>query len=63
MTGVQTCALPISWDNELKMMSSDGAFNPAAIEVIRRSLSELGLLDRAPEAKELYTDEFVPVKL
>ena len=60
---VSETAVARAWDNELKLMSRDGAFNPAAIEVIRKSLPELGLLDRAPEAKELYTDEFVPVKL
>ena len=60
---VSETAVTRAWDTELKLMSRDGAFNPAAIEVIRRSLPELGLLERAPEAKELYTDEFTPVKL
>ena len=60
---VSETAVTRAWETELKLMTTDGAFNPAAIEVIRRSLPELGLLERAPEAKELYTSEFVPVKL
>ena len=60
---VSETAVTRAWDTELKLMSRYGAFNPAAIEVIRRSLPELGLLDKVPEAKELYTGEFVPVKL
>jgi NitT/TauT family transport system substrate-binding protein len=42
--------------------SADGAFNPAAIEVIRHSLKELGILSAVPEAKTIYNDKFVPVK-
>ena len=39
------------------------AFDAPALEVIRRSLKELGIMDRMPEATELYTDQFIPVKL
>ncbi len=60
---VSETAVTRAWDNELKLMSSDGAFSPAAIEVIRNSLPQLGILESVPEAKALYTDEFVPVKL
>lgn len=52
-----------SYDYELGMLSMDGAFNPKAIETIRHSLKELKILDRVPEAKELYTAGFAPVKL
>jgi hypothetical protein len=34
-----------------------------AIDVIRNSLKELGILDFIPEAKVIYNDKFVPVKL
>jgi NitT/TauT family transport system substrate-binding protein len=52
-----------AYDLEIgKMLSTDGAFNPKAIEVIRGSLVELGILDKVPDAKDLYTDKFVPVK-
>ena len=36
--------------------SSDGAWDPAAIDVIRASLKELGILPTVPDAKALYTD-------
>ena len=52
-----------SYDHETPVMSDDGLFDPAALEVIRRSLKELGIMDRMPDAKELYTDQFIPVKL
>ena len=29
--------------------------------MIRHSLKELGILNRVPDAKELYNDKFVPV--
>jgi len=51
-----------AFDQDMKMMSADGAFSPAAIEVIRRSLVELGILETIPEARLLYTDRFVPVR-
>jgi NitT/TauT family transport system substrate-binding protein len=52
-----------SYDYELKMLSMDGAFNPKAIETIRFSLKDLGILDRIPEAKELFMPGFAPVKV
>lgn len=51
-----------AYPGDIAMMSNDGAFNPAAIETIRRSLPQLGILDTEPDAKALYTDRFVPVK-
>jgi hypothetical protein len=42
--------------------SADGAWDPKAIEVIRHSLKELGILPEVPDAKALYNDKFVPVK-
>jgi NitT/TauT family transport system substrate-binding protein len=51
-----------AFDQDMQMMSDDGAFSPAAIEAIRRSLVELGILDHMPEANSIYTDRFVPVR-
>jgi ABC-type nitrate/sulfonate/bicarbonate transport system substrate-binding protein len=50
------------YDAQMAGFSSDGAWNPAAIEVIRHSLKELGILPVAPEAKTIYNDQFVPVR-
>jgi NitT/TauT family transport system substrate-binding protein len=50
------------YDEEIKMLSYDGAFSPKALEVIRVSLKELGILGQVPEAKDLYDGSFTPVK-
>ncbi len=51
-----------AYDVEMKMLSDDGAFSVAGMDVVRHSLVELHILDRLPDAKDLYTDRFVPVK-
>ncbi len=50
------------YDAQIGGFSADGAFSPAAIDVIRHSLKELGILSTVPEAKTIYNDKFVPVK-
>ncbi|MFL4985550.1 MAG: ABC transporter substrate-binding protein [Xanthobacteraceae bacterium] len=50
------------YDSQIASFSDDGAWDMAAIDVIRQSLNELGILNRVPERHELYTDKFVPVK-
>jgi NitT/TauT family transport system substrate-binding protein len=51
------------YDAQVGGFSPDGAWDPASIEVIRKSLKELGILDSLPDAKTIYNDQFVPVKL
>ncbi len=51
------------YDTQINYFSTDGAWDPESIDVIRKSLKELGILDYVPEAKVLYNDQFVPVKL
>ena len=51
------------YDAQVNGFSRDGAWNPAAIEVIRKSLKDLGILDSLPDARTIYNDKFVPVKL
>jgi ABC-type nitrate/sulfonate/bicarbonate transport system substrate-binding protein len=50
------------YDAQIGGFSLDGAWNPVAIDVIRHSLKELGILPAVPEAKAIYNDKFVPVK-
>jgi ABC-type nitrate/sulfonate/bicarbonate transport system substrate-binding protein len=50
------------YDTQIGSFSTDGAWDPAAIDVIRNSLKELGILDTVPPAKSIYNDKFVPVK-
>jgi ABC-type nitrate/sulfonate/bicarbonate transport system substrate-binding protein len=50
------------YDAQIGGFSADGAWDPKAIDVIRHSLKELGILPTVPEAKTIYNDAFVPVK-
>ena len=50
------------YDAQMPSFSADGAWDPKAIEVIRHSLKELGILPDVPDAKALTNDKFVPVK-
>jgi NitT/TauT family transport system substrate-binding protein len=50
------------YDAQIGGFSADGAFSPAAIDVIRHSLKDLGILNAVPDAKSIYNDKFVPVK-
>jgi len=59
---VRASVMPKVYDTQIASFSDDGAWDPAALDVIRHSLNELGILNRVPEAKELYTDKFVPVR-
>jgi NitT/TauT family transport system substrate-binding protein len=49
-------------DGQFKMLSDDGAFNPAALDKISKSFVELGILSAEPDRKLMYVDTFVPVK-
>jgi NitT/TauT family transport system substrate-binding protein len=50
------------YDAQMVGFSLDGAWDPEAIDVIRASLKELGILPAIPDARALYTDKFVPVR-
>ncbi len=50
------------YDAQMAGFSLDGAWDPVAIDAIRHSLKELGILPVVPEAKTIYNDKFVPVK-
>jgi NitT/TauT family transport system substrate-binding protein len=59
--GLSEKVVDMVYDEEIRMLSSDGAFSPKALEVIRLSLKELGILDRTPAASDLYDAAFTPV--
>jgi NitT/TauT family transport system substrate-binding protein len=48
-------------DEVVRMTTKDGSFDPAAIEVVRRTMKEMGVLETVPEASALYSTRFVPV--
>ncbi|HEY3920403.1 MAG TPA: ABC transporter substrate-binding protein [Stellaceae bacterium] len=51
-----------TYDYEISMFEDDGHFDPAAVEVIKDSFVEMGILDHKPPNDELFTTQFVPVK-
>jgi NitT/TauT family transport system substrate-binding protein len=59
---VRTHIVERIYDAQMVGFSLDGTWDPEAIDVIRASLKELGILPTIPEAKALYTDKFVPVR-
>lgn len=52
-----------TYPTELSMLSFDGRFDSKALEIIRVSLKDLGILDTVPAAVALYDGAFVPVVL
>jgi hypothetical protein len=51
-----------TYDDEIAMMSQDGAFDPAAIDVLKDSYVEMGMLDKKPTTEQILTTQFTPVK-
>src|ERR1700761_5831640 len=51
-----------TYDYEISMFENDGNFDPAAVDVIKESFVEMGILDHKPPNDELFTTKFVPVK-
>jgi ABC-type nitrate/sulfonate/bicarbonate transport system substrate-binding protein len=52
-----------SYPADMLMMSSDGAFSQAALDVVRKSVQDLGMIDGTLDEKNMYTSKFVPVKV
>jgi hypothetical protein len=51
-----------TYDDEIAMMSEDGAFDPQAIEVLKDTYVEMGMLPEKPATEQLLTTQFVPVR-
>ena len=51
-----------TYDLEMPMLSNDGTFDPKAIEVLKDSYVEMGILDKKPSDAQLFTTQFLPVK-
>jgi ABC-type nitrate/sulfonate/bicarbonate transport system substrate-binding protein len=52
-----------SYPADMAMMSNDGTFSQAALDVVRRSVADLGMVDQPLDPKNMYTTRFVPVKV
>jgi hypothetical protein len=48
------------YDELMPMFSDDGKFNPKALDTLRRSYVEMGLLPTEPDMSKLYTEKFLP---
>jgi NitT/TauT family transport system substrate-binding protein len=59
---MSTAVISKTYDDEIAMMSDDGAFDPQAIDVLKDTYVEMGMLDKKPSTDELLTTQFTPVK-
>jgi ABC-type nitrate/sulfonate/bicarbonate transport system substrate-binding protein len=50
------------YDEQIKIFSADGRFDPKALVVLRQSLVEMGLLQKIPDDDAMLTTRFLPVK-
>ena len=51
-----------TYDYEVSMLINDGSFDPQAVDIIRDSWVDLGVLDKKPDEALILTKQFVPVK-
>ena len=51
------------YDEQIRIFSADGRFDPKALAVLRKSLVEMALLQHEPADSAMLTTRFVPVKL
>jgi ABC-type nitrate/sulfonate/bicarbonate transport system substrate-binding protein len=51
-----------AYDEQISIFSTDGVFDQKAVEVLKDSFIEMGLLKEKPDDKVMFTTQFVPVK-
>jgi ABC-type nitrate/sulfonate/bicarbonate transport system substrate-binding protein len=49
-----------TYDEVMPILSTDGCFDPKALEVLRRSYVEMGVLETEPDMSKLYTEKYLP---
>jgi NitT/TauT family transport system substrate-binding protein len=50
------------YDEQIKIFTTDGRFDPKALVVLRQSLVEMGILQQVPDDSVMFTTRFLPVK-
>jgi ABC-type nitrate/sulfonate/bicarbonate transport system substrate-binding protein len=50
-----------TYDDLIAALSDDGSFDPKAVQVLKQSFVEMGILKTMPPDSELFTTQFVPV--
>src|SRR5580704_15580605 len=51
------------YDEQITGFSTDGTFNAEGVATLKKSFIEMGLLKDIPDDKEMFTTQFVPVKV
>ena len=51
------------YDEQMSAFSTDGTFDPEGVAVLKKSFIDMGLLKEAPDDKDMFTTQFLPVKL
>lgn len=52
-----------AYDHEIAGLETDGRFDPEAVAVLKNSFVDMGILPNKPTDSELFTTQFVPVRL
>ncbi len=60
--GVTETVVAVAYDEEIRMLSFDGVFSAKAVDVIRASLKDLGIVDFKPEVNQMLTTEFSAIR-
>ena len=60
--GVPEIVVEAAYDDEIKMLNYDGTFSAKAVDVIRASLKDLGIVDFTPDVKQMLSTEFSAIK-
>jgi ABC-type nitrate/sulfonate/bicarbonate transport system substrate-binding protein len=50
-----------TYDYLMPALSNDGTFDPRAVQVLKQSFVEMGILKSVPPDSELFTTQFIPV--
>jgi NitT/TauT family transport system substrate-binding protein len=58
--GVSDALASRTYDEVMPVLSTDGCFDPKALEVLRRSYVEMGVLDAEPDMGKIYTEKYLP---
>ncbi len=51
------------YDEQIGAFSTDGTFDPQGVAVLKKSFIDMGLLKETPEDKDMFTTQFLPVKV
>jgi ABC-type nitrate/sulfonate/bicarbonate transport system substrate-binding protein len=60
VTGLTPEITKIVYQEQMPMFSLEGRFDPKALAVVERTFADLALLDKAPDLKALYTEDYLP---